>query len=42
MTTGYRIYDQQGLYYLTFHIVDWVDIFRRGGVQAIMLALKVF
>jgi REP element-mobilizing transposase RayT len=29
MTTGYRIYDQQGLYYLTFQIVDWVDIFSR-------------
>jgi REP element-mobilizing transposase RayT len=29
MTTGYQIQDQNGLYFLTFQIVDWVDIFTR-------------
>jgi len=27
MPTGYQIKDQEGLYYLTFQVVDWVDIF---------------
>ncbi len=29
MSTGYQIKDQEGLYYLTFQVVDWVDIFTR-------------
>jgi len=29
MSTGYQIYDQSGLYFLTFTVVDWVDIFTR-------------
>jgi len=29
MTTGYQIKDQIGLYYLTFQVVDWIDIFTR-------------
>ena len=29
MSTGYQINDQEGLYYLTFQVVDWVDIFTR-------------
>ncbi len=27
MSQGYQIYNQNALYYLTFQIVDWVDIF---------------
>ena len=29
MSTGYQIQDQNGLYFLTFQIIDWVDIFTR-------------
>jgi REP element-mobilizing transposase RayT len=29
MSTGYQINDQTGLYFLTFQIVDWVDLFTR-------------
>ena len=29
MSTGYQINDQEGLYYLTFQVVDWIDIFTR-------------
>jgi FMN phosphatase YigB (HAD superfamily) len=25
MSTGYQIKDQEGLYYLTFQVVDWID-----------------
>lgn len=29
MSTGYKIIDKEGAYYLTFQIVGWVDIFTR-------------
>ena len=29
MSTGYKIYDQGALYYVTFKIVNWVDLFSR-------------
>jgi len=29
MSSGYQIYDQEGTYFLTFQVVDWVDIFSR-------------
>jgi REP element-mobilizing transposase RayT len=29
MTSGYKIKDQEGLYFLTFQVIDWVDIFTR-------------
>jgi REP element-mobilizing transposase RayT len=29
MSTGYKISDQDGVYFLTFQIVEWVDIFTR-------------
>jgi len=29
MSTGYQINDQEGIYYLTFQVVDWIDIFTR-------------
>ena len=29
MPTGYRIDDQKGLYFLTFQVVEWVDVFSR-------------
>ncbi len=37
MTTGYKIDDQSGLYYLTIQIVDWVDIFSRQRYRDIFL-----
>ena len=29
MTTGYQINEQTALHYLTFQVVDWIDIFSR-------------
>ena len=37
MSTGYKILDQEGLYYLTFQIVGWVDIFTRKVYRDIVI-----
>jgi REP element-mobilizing transposase RayT len=37
MSTGYQINDQSGLYFLTFQIVDWIDIFTRQVYRDIMV-----
>jgi REP element-mobilizing transposase RayT len=37
MSTGYQIYDQNGVYFLTFTIVDWVDIFSRKIYKDILI-----
>ena len=37
MSTGYQIYDQSGMYFLTFTIVDWVDVFSRKLYRDIVL-----
>lgn len=29
MPTGYKINNQEGLYYLTLQVVEWVDVFTR-------------
>jgi len=29
MSTGYKIEDQQAVYFLTFQVVEWVDVFTR-------------
>ncbi|PKP01533.1 MAG: transposase [Bacteroidetes bacterium HGW-Bacteroidetes-6] len=41
MSTGYQIKNQQGVYFLTFVIIDWVDIFiRRQYKDEIISSLK--
>jgi REP element-mobilizing transposase RayT len=37
MSTGYQIKDQAGLYFLTFQVVDWVDIFTRQVYRDIVI-----
>ena len=42
MTTGYQIKDQEGLYYLTFQVVDWPrwlsgDLFTRPVYKDIII-----
>ena len=37
MSTGYRIDDQYVMYFLTFTIVDWVDIFSRKSYRDIVI-----
>jgi len=37
MSTGYQIKYQQGLYYLTFQVVDWLDIFTRQVYRDIVI-----
>jgi REP element-mobilizing transposase RayT len=37
MSTGYQIVDQKSPYFLTFQIVDWVDIFTRKVYKDILV-----
>ncbi len=37
MSTGYKIDDQEGLYHVTFQIVDWIDIFTRQVYRDIVI-----
>lgn len=37
MTTGYQIKDQEGLYYLTFQVINWIDIFTRQIYRDIII-----
>jgi REP element-mobilizing transposase RayT len=37
MSQGYQIYNQNALYYLTFQIVEWVDIFTRKEYKDIAI-----
>jgi len=37
MSTGYKIADQEGLYFLTFQIVGWVDLFTRKVYKDIVI-----
>ncbi len=37
MSTGYQISDQEGIYYMTFQIVDWIDIFSRQIYRDIII-----
>ena len=37
MSTGYHIKEQDGLYYLTLQVVNWVDIFSRSIYRDIVL-----
>ena len=36
-TTSYRIADQNGLYYLTFATVEWLDVFTRKRYKDIVV-----
>jgi REP element-mobilizing transposase RayT len=38
MSQGYQIYDQNKLYYLTFQIVQWVDVFTRNAYKQIIIS----
>ena len=37
MSTGYKISEKEGLYYLTFQVVGWVDIFTRKIYRDIVI-----
>jgi REP element-mobilizing transposase RayT len=37
MSSGYQIYEQSGAYFLTFQVVDWVDIFSRKVYRDIVV-----
>lgn len=34
---GYKIRDQQGMYYLTFTVIDWLDVFTRKSYRDMLL-----
>jgi len=37
MSTGYQIKDRSGFYFLTFQVIDWVDIFTRKVYRDIII-----
>jgi REP element-mobilizing transposase RayT len=37
MSTGYQIKDQEALHFMTFQIVDWIDVFTRKQYKDIMI-----
>lgn len=37
MSTGYKIDNQDGLYFLTFQVINWVDIFTRKTYRDILI-----
>ena len=37
MSTGYKIDNLAGSYYLTFQVIDWVDVFTRKIYRDIIL-----
>ena len=37
MSTGYKIIEKEGLYFLTFQIVGWVDIFTRKQYRDVVI-----
>ena len=37
MSTGYQIKDQEALYFMTFQVVDWIDIFSRKIYKDIII-----
>lgn len=37
MSTGYQIKNQEGLYYLTFQVINWIDIFTRSIYRDIII-----
>jgi REP element-mobilizing transposase RayT len=42
MSTGYQVYNQDGTYFLTCTVVDWVDIFSRKRYRDIVLDSLLF
>jgi REP element-mobilizing transposase RayT len=37
MSTGYKIADKEGLYYLTFQVVRWIDVFTRKTYKDVII-----
>ena len=41
MSTGYKVDQQDGLYFLTFQVVEWIDVFtRRIYVDSVLESLS--
>ena len=36
-TGGYKIFDQGGMYFVSFAVVDWVDVFIRKEYREILI-----
>jgi putative transposase len=37
MTTGYKISEQDKLYFVTLQVVEWVDVFTRESYRKIII-----
>ena len=35
--SGYKIFDQEGLYFITFSVIEWVDVFTRAAFADIVV-----
>ena len=42
MSTGYKILEKEGVYFLTFQIVGWVDIFTRKIYKDIVIDSLIY
>ena len=42
MAEGYQIRDQEGIYFLTFQIVNWVDIFTRKECRDVIIESMIY
>ncbi|MEN8122608.1 MAG: hypothetical protein ABFS35_19860 [Bacteroidota bacterium] len=42
MSTGYKISEKEGAYFLTFQIVGWVDIFTRKTYRDIAIESLIY
>lgn len=42
MPTGYQINDQEGLYFVTFQIVQWIDIFTRQRYRDLFVESLIY
>jgi len=38
MSDAYKIHDQQGVYFLTFRVIDWVDVFTRTQYKDVVIS----
>jgi REP element-mobilizing transposase RayT len=37
MSTGYQIINQESIHFLTFQVIDWVDVFTRKAYRDILI-----
>jgi hypothetical protein len=41
-TGGYKIRNQEGIYFITFAVVEWIDVFSRKEYRDIVIDSLIF